>query len=272
MHLPPGTTGTVESVETKSTTTSYAANYLPQADPNRIYRIVGFLEYAKALESLDQLAALINEYELAAIDDIDKSEPEFTVYTNIARRLELGRSTLAERTQNEKDDFARRGFKWVTALARVELGAMLAGFTEHPQPFAAVAGQGYDRAEFKELLLDGSKMHFWALTQDPGFTEIMRRLTPTGTTLAYLRRLNVALAFVYALGATSGAEMTPAQQQEVAVYANKLDGSRQDIRQDIERYLNQVLTSSKTTTSKAGNSLLEACYKGVCRELKGSIR
>ena len=259
-------TGTVATVQTETKTTNYYSNYLRPSDPNRIYRIVGFLEYSKALEFLDQLAALATPEELEAIDDIVKSEPEFTVYINLARRAEMGRSSLVEQPAGPNDDYARKGFRWVTALARVELGAMLAGFSEQPLPFAAVAGKGYDLAEYKELLLDGAKMHFWALTKDPGFLAIMRQFTPNGTTLAYLRRLNVASAFVYAVAATSGREMNPTQQQEVAVYAKKLEDSRLAIRLDIEDYLTQVMTSSTTTVTTQKNVLLEACYQGVCKQ------
>ncbi|HZN32463.1 MAG TPA: hypothetical protein VFB80_01545 [Pirellulaceae bacterium] len=265
-------TGTVASTQTESQTTNYFSNYLPPADPNRIYRVVGFMEYSKALESLDALAALATNYELAAIDEIVKSEPEFTIYTNLARRLERGRSNLAEKPAGENDDFARKGFRWVTALARVEVGAMLAGFSSHPQPFAAVAGTGYDLAEYKELLLDGAKMHFWALTNDPGFTAIMRKFNPSGTTLAYLRRLNVASAFVSALVASAGREFNPAQVQEVKLYATKLEGSRGDIRLSIENYLQQVMASTKTNlVGRQDNILLEACYKNVCQQYSRDV-
>ena len=68
-------------------TTNYAQAYLPKDDPYLINRIVGFLEYAKALEAFDELAALTKLRRDEAIDEIIKSEPEFTVYTNLARRL-----------------------------------------------------------------------------------------------------------------------------------------------------------------------------------------
>jgi hypothetical protein len=266
VQTPPGVTGTVATVQTETKTTSYFSNYLKPSDPNRIFRVVGFLEYSKALESLDQLAAMATAEELAAIDEIVKSEPEFTIYINLSRRTEMGRSTLIEQPAGEGDDYVRKGFRWVTALARVEVGAMLAGFSNHPQPFAAVAGTGYDLAEYKELLLDGAKMHFWALTKDPGFLQIMRQFNPNGTTLTYLRRLNVASAFVYALVATSGREFNPAQRQEVTLYVKKLDESRLDIRLSIENYLKQVMASTKTKTSNKDNVLLEACYQGVCKQ------
>ena len=263
--MPSGTTGTVETVQTDTYTTSYTRPYLPPSDPNRIYRIVGFWEYSKALQNLDELAAMATPDEMYAIETIVKLEPEFTVFTNLSRRLEMGRSTLAEPI-GAGDDGARKGFKWVTALARVEVGAMLAAFTNHPQPFAAVAGKGYDKAEYKEMLLDGAKMHFWSLTNDPGFTTIMRRFTPNGTTLTYLRRLNLASALVHALAFTSGQEFNPAQRQEVLVYVSKLGQSRQSIRERIEAYLSQVAASTKKTGTKTENKLLEACYNGVCQQ------
>ena len=106
---------------------------MPSDDPNLIYRLVGYLEYAKALENFDKLAAMAKYEEMNAIDEIIKSEPEFTIYTNLSRALEQGRSSLGEKPNGPSDDFARKGFRWITALARVELGAMLAGFTEHRQ-------------------------------------------------------------------------------------------------------------------------------------------
>jgi len=91
--LPPGTTGTAVNTQTttNTTTTNYAQAYLPKDDPYLINRLVGFLEYSKALEAFDQLAALATSEEMSAIDDIIKSEPEFTVYTNLSRRAEQGR-------------------------------------------------------------------------------------------------------------------------------------------------------------------------------------
>jgi hypothetical protein len=274
--LPSGTTGTVENVQTDTYTTSYTRAYLPPSDPNRIYRVVGFYEYSKALQNLDELASLANYEEMAVIDEIVKSEPEFTIYTNLSRRLELGRSSLVEQVLVEKapggkDDGARKGFKWVTALARVEVGAALAGFSTHPLPFAAVAGKGYDKAEYKEMILDGAKMHFWSLTNDPGFLAIMRRFTPDSKTLTYLRRLNVASAFVYALAASSADEFNPAQKQEVGVYAAKLEKSRRDIRSQIEYFLSQEFASTKKTGSSTKSSLVQACFDGVCQQIGPAI-
>ncbi|MBC7855294.1 MAG: hypothetical protein IAF94_17840 [Pirellulaceae bacterium] len=273
MNLPPGTTGTaVDTTKTKSTTTtttSYAQAYLPKDDPYLINRIVGFLEYSKALESFDALAALASFDEMKAIDEIIKSEPEFTVYTNLSRRLEQGRSSLAEKSSRPRDDFSRQGFHWVTALARVEVGAMLAGFTDHPNPFAAVAGKGYDIAEYKEMLIDGAKLHFWALAGDADFAELTKAFKPDGQTLTYVRRLNVATAFVYAAGGLTELELSPPQKEEVATYAKTLDGARSAFQVAIQLYLTTVASQTNTRTEnrilERNREYLEFCKDGICK-------
>lgn len=273
MSLPAGTTGTVVDTTTKAntTTTQYIQAYLPKDDPNLINRLVGFLEYAKALEAFDGLAALTTYDEMQAIDEIIKSEPEFTIYTNLSRRLEQGRSSLAEKGNGPHDDFSRKGFRWVTALARVELGAMLAGFTDHPNPFAAVVGKGYDIDEFKEMLIDGAKLHFWALANDPDFAEATKNFKPNGQTLTYVRRLNVATAFVYAAGGLTGLELNPLQKEEVLTYAKNLDNARNAFQAAIQLYLTTV-ASQTTTASLAHTSreYVEFCRNGVCRPFGAS--
>jgi len=273
VSLPAGTTGAVVGTKTftTTTTTQYAQAYLPKDDPYLINRLVGFFEYSKALEAFDELAALANNYEMKAIDEIIQSEPEFIVYTNLSRRLEQGRSSLAEIPSRPGDDFARHSFRWVTALARVEVGAMLAGFTDHPTPFAAVAGKGYDLAEYKELLLDGAKLHFWSLVNDSGFAEVTKKFKADGVTLTYVRRLNVATAFVYAAGGLTGLELSPLQREEVATYAKSLDNARSSFQSAIQLYVS-IVQSKTSTKSNSENSMriAEFCRNGVCRPFGAS--
>jgi len=268
VSLPAGTTGTAVDTKTTTTTTTttYAQAYLPKDDPYLINRIVGFLEYSKALEAFDELAALASFDEMKAIDEIIKSEPEFTVYINLARRIEQGRSSLAEKPNGPNDDFSRKGFRWVTALARVEVGAMLAGFTDHPNPFAAVMGKGYDILEFKEMLIDGAKIHFWALANDPDFAEATKTFKPNGETLTYVRRLNVATAFVYSAGGLTELELNPLQKEEVATYAKNLDGARNSFQAAIQLYLSQVFSQTNTKTNTTNQrAFVEFCNNGACR-------
>jgi hypothetical protein len=252
-------TGTVKTLE--DTTTTVSANYLPKSDPNRIYRIVGFLEYSMALKYLDQLALASSEEEFSAIDEIIKSEPEFKVYTNLSRRLQLAPSSLTEKPAREQDDYSRHGFKWVTALARVELGGMLGSFTSHPAPFAAVAGKGYDAPEYMELLVDGARTHYWSLANDPQFKVVMKKFTPDAKSLTYLRRLNLATAFIKSAVGIAPKQFSAVQLAEFQSYLEPINGARKKIRTTIELHLASIQTAS---SSKQSNHLVEQCYDGVC--------
>lgn len=200
------------------------------------------------------------------MDQIIQSEPEFTIFTNLARRVEQGRSSLTEQPRAHDDDFSRQGFRWVTALARVELGAMLAGFSEHPTPFAAVAGTGYDLAEFKELLIDGAKLHYWALTNDEDFSRLMKNFKPSAEMLTYVRRLNVATAFVDAARGLTSLDLSAVQQEEVKTYRKQLDEARAGLKLSIALYLESVLTSNQAGTPTHDSKLVEICNSGVCRQ------
>ncbi len=256
-------TGTVNTKEHTTNVTSVAQAYLPKSDPNRIFRIVGFLEYSMALYYLDQLALTSSEEEFSAIDEIIKSEPEFKVYTNLSRRLQRAPSSLAEKPAREKDDFSRQGFKWVTALARVEVGGMLASFTSHPTPFAAVAGKGYDKEEYAELLVDGARTHYWALVNDPQLKSIVRKFNPDAKSLTYLRRLNLANALIKAAVGIAPQHFTPLQLAEVQAYLKPIDDSRKSIRTAITVYLSAIQTASSSSSKKETN-WVERCWDGVC--------
>lgn len=271
MQLPPDATGTVAT-----TTTSHYRNdeyrpYLPKQDPYLVNRLVGFHEYSQALQLLDALYQSATSAELDVIDEIVKAEPEFTVYTNLSRRVDLGRTTLVEKPERAGDDFARRGIRWVTALARVELAAMLAGYTEHPQPCAAMAGPGYDVEQYRELIVDGAKMHFWSWTNDPGVEGIFRQFQPGSRTLAYLRRLNVANAFVLAAAMAGGFAPNSPQTIELFGYGERLGKARAVIRGQIETYLATVSSNSRSFTGSTSQvELLEMCRSGACRQFSSS--
>ena len=48
---------------------------MPKSNPNLPYRVVGYTEYAKALEYLDKLASMVTDEEFEAIDQIDAILP-----------------------------------------------------------------------------------------------------------------------------------------------------------------------------------------------------
>ena len=223
-----------------------------------VTRLVGFLEYGQALQNFDALLPMLTEYELAAVDEIVVERDEFAVYTNLSRSVQRAASSLAETSpQSGSDRFERRGLDWVMALARVELGAMLAGFTNVPSPFEAVRPTEFEFLPYKELLQDGARTHFWALANDPDLRKVSR-LSPRNTeVLSYSRRSVIARALTRAAIKAGMGDYSPVQQRELASRLKYVDSLQKGFGAKIELYLRgaeATSSSTKTTTSAFVNA------------------
>lgn len=279
MQLPESATGTVVGLETQTTIQSTKRHYstLSKSDPYLIERLVGFHEYSHALNYLDRLVRMCDRYELEAVEDIVRAEPEFAIYTLSADRSsqtassdrkDFGAGTRnTTRASESSGGHKRHGLKWITALARVELGAMYAGFSESPQPFSHVVTPGYDASEFRALLGESARVHYWALDRDPIFRSLTKRFRANSMTLAYLRRLNIATAFALASGQFSS-QREANNIAEMSRYAKNLNDARTAIQVQITAYLAQVRLSKQLNTIKSGSqlTLTELCNNGICRQ------
>ncbi|MCH7728395.1 MAG: hypothetical protein IH991_18245, partial [Planctomycetes bacterium] len=186
---------------------------------------------------------------------------QYAVYTNLSRKVEKGKSSLAEPKKAKDDQFERRGLAWVIALARIETGAMLATFTDLPTPFAAVRPGRYELHAYLELLLDGARTHYWALFGDPFFKQITAKTVfkPDHQTNAYVRRLAVARAFVYAVAKMGTDGFSEQQRTELLKWKNQLDQFQLAMVAYTKRYLDRrtgaavlgTTTKTKTTTHKS---------------------
>ncbi len=96
------------------------------------------------------------------VETLVRSRDEYAIYVNRSQILERESSTLSEQPLNSSDEFERRGLSWLTALLRVELGALTAGFTDFPDPFAWIPPGNADVEEYAEVLLDSLRTHYWA--------------------------------------------------------------------------------------------------------------
>ena len=224
-------------------------------DERDAQRVVGFLEYSEAAQRFDKLVSLCNKEELAAIDVWLSRHEEFAVYTNLSRRFEKNPGLLSELPLSPEDRFERRGLKWMLALAKVELGGVLAGFTRLKRPFETFPATAFDREELAELLLDGLRSHYHVLNGDPKLAAILKRKAPDTELLGYARSLVISQAFSQAVQREWKGRLNEAQAAEL----NQWQGAMRDWQNRMQRNVNEFLALD-------GNDRLVAC-QGACQKM-----
>jgi hypothetical protein len=187
---------------------------IPPQDPELIYRIVGFLEYGMAIKHLDEFIRRASADELEIADGIVRRRPQFDVRVQLSQDL-VGPGQLNQRIGANAGNRTASGLAWVVALARVELGAMLAGFTSVPKPFHMTAPTPYETEAYREILSDGLLVHYWSLKHDPAISNYPRTGVPEEHAITYGRRLGVARRFLDASREFSRTRLSPGQQAEL---------------------------------------------------------
>jgi hypothetical protein len=239
----------VGSYKVTTTTTTVASQFhqlegkLPTSHTQDVRRLVGYYEYTRSLSMLEPLAARASAAELKVIDDILASRPELTVHVNLSRRIpKSAPSSLDEPTADGGGggggNYARSGLTWLMALARIELGAMVAGFTDRPEPFATLPPTRREIAAYAELLLDGARTHYFGLANDPAaqfyasyrnrpFTlterERGRPEVNEAHAIAYSRRVALAKEFAQAVLSAGKGRLSSTQSAEVTRWVKDMD-------------------------------------------------
>lgn len=197
------------------TMVTFPGKLVPPMNPQVINQVVGYLEYGMALGLLDNLLNIATAEELAVMEAIIKDHEEFTVHTNLSRLVETQPSTLSEPGSKPNDNFARRGLAWITALARSELGAITANFTESPEPFESYWPSRYERLAYEEILEDSMRTHYWALRNDRLLPMMRKNFTPETQGIAYARRVIVTLELLQSIRRLKGEQYSFSQQAEL---------------------------------------------------------
>lgn len=190
-------------------------SYVPEQDSTHVLRLVGFVEYSASLGMLDQFLSVANDEELRIADEIVTERPEFAIYTNLSKKWQGANSFLAEPTSTDNENYRQQGLKWVTALARVEVGAMLAGFTSVPAPFAVKGPTKYDLDAYQEILLDGYRSLYWTIAADQTLGNYANSPIPTSMLLIEGRRIALARAFGTAVINLIKPKLSPVQIAEL---------------------------------------------------------
>jgi hypothetical protein len=174
------------------------------------------------LPLLVRFVAVASTEELKVAEQIVSDRDEFTIYTNLSRRLEPRAGPLSEKGNLAPEAFAKKGIAWLMALARVELAAMAAGFSPDPEPFGKGRPSSYELDAYREMLDDGMRTHYWALARD-GVPRTMRRgVTPDQQAIAYLRRTNLAIKFLDEARNERQARLTSSEQAELDTWQQHL--------------------------------------------------
>lgn len=229
---------------------SYQLDVRPQ-DAREVVRAVGYYEFGMALLNLEKLIASATREELAAFDALVKDRDEFSVFVNLSRKVPHPPSSLDEEAERPGDNFERRGLAWVTALARIEVGAMLATFTEVREPFRSLAGTGFDHEAYAELIQDGMRSHYWALANDDNLPQVVRK-RPGQDILNYVRRLVMAQAFWQATFQVAADNYSPVQLQELKAWEKYLDELQVGLLSHLSTYLESRSGSNDAFSQSCG--------------------
>ena len=264
--------GVSSHTEVTTQITTIRGNVTPK-DLTRIYQFVGFIEYGAALTHFTQLLKVATPEELAAIDRIVSENDEFTIYPNVSAQLASGPTTIvmpeSARQGNPRRDrptdsygpsAGRTGLAWVIALARLEFGAMLAGYSDHPSPFTAVPTHAYDAAAYRWMLLDGAASHYWALVNDPALRKVTTTSPSNPIVLAYSRRLVVARSMLSAAIRMTQRNLSNIQMRELASWKESMDELQQGLVAKIQVYLGEQTVSARAGSKHHSHKYTDACF------------
>lgn len=237
-------------------------NRLTGENARAVRRLVGFTEYSQALDQLGRLVASLTPSELQQVDKFVASCDEYTVYTNLSRRVEFAPSSLtevADPQDSQASPFKRQGLAWVMGLARVELAAMLATFTPIMEPFVFVNPTAFEMPAYQELLLDGARTHYWSLIRDPQLPHVLEKRADNPEVLSYSRRLVLARSMLSGAIRVGIQGYSPIQLRELFSWKQSLDGLQQQFVTKIRYFLESVTGHVDVTRTKQYSEYIEAC-------------
>jgi hypothetical protein len=195
--------------------------YIPRQDPNLVYRLVGFSEYANALQCFSGLYQQCDPAELAAMDEIIREREEFEIEVNLSQRLNQPHGPLAP-LMPANDNSKRRGLYWISALARVEVAAALYAFAAQSDAFERFVHEE-DGECYAALVFDGARFHYWSMQNDHQLPLVLAGRSDAKQTLARLRQQLVAEGLVRATASLQAKRFNEAQLAELTRWDASLD-------------------------------------------------
>ncbi len=220
----------------------------------------------QALNNLDRLTQMMTDDERESLDEYIRQNDLFAVNVNLANDLQLSNNAAVEPVSAAEK---KLGLPWMTALARLELGAMLSAYTQAPRPFEVVSPTSDDIDAYRYLLLEAIRSHYLAMKRDPEIDDLFQPDNLVKV-LSYSRRLNMVQSMLQTLG-RSGWQWTTPEIQELTNWKTRLD----DFNDSLEGYVESATHASGTeyTTNQSSSRTFIGRYciaiaNGINRDLE----
>ncbi len=227
-------------------------------------RVVGFLEYGNALDYLDRLASMSDEQDFAAIDSIIADHDEFAIFCELPGGFQIEGDNRRSVGQTSVPG-GKQGLAWLIGLARLEFGAIVSGYTEHPSPYQYVQPDRYAYAETMQLLLEGVDSHYKALQQTNLSQDRFRGSDGVKVALTLSRRLRIARAMLRPIMEPERSRYTSQQASQLEKAAVDLDNAQVSVNKGIREWLASTQQSYHRTGS-VQRDFINACGQMLVAE------
>lgn len=240
-------------------------------DESILPRIVGFYEYHNALKLFDQLAAQSTEDEMKVYDAAIRKRPEFAIYVGQPSTALLGNDKLGTERVLFRRAFKQEGLSWVTALARVELGSMIAAFSNREDPFKEVAPTRFDNAEFNQLVAEGWESHWLGIQRLAKINEAQKGKLPPGKRGAAIvkiaRRSKVASDMVVVSAGSLNPATSEGQYEQLQADYDQLQNYRDQLSSQLQAEMRRARNNVNTSTAWQTGQIPACARGGVERAL-----
>lgn len=213
-------------------------------DERSALRIVGYYEYSHALQKFDELVRTATPEELEVIDQLIAERAELAIATNLSAKVPHPPNVLDEVSTDPNDTFVRQGLAWLMALARTEVAAVTAGFTAQKDPFRYVGATEFELPAYTEMLVDGLRTHYWALSNDADLPRYRKGRGQIHQLMVYGRRLFMMREMLRAAQMLSQ-NATPEQVEELQSWDQNLEHIQTDIVFAITEYIRRAPGTDK---------------------------
>ncbi len=164
---------------------------------------------------------MVTDEELSAIDEIVQQRPELTIHSGLCLQFPAAAESPLADFGDTKDDLAHSGVHAVSALARLEIAAMLAGHLPRrasiPRPLLP---RPDERADYVEFLRDAVLFHAYAIGTTAG--QAASRPFTKADTFTYERRVKQAERLTRLLYQLEQTNLTSKERSELRMIQRRL--------------------------------------------------